>query len=124
MKTTEKPMKHQRRNNEKQWKTKDNFASILSYFFSRYFWPLFFSSFPSSMGKEIRDNFERKDWKPLSYFSVYVVFWVIYGGKHAAQRELNMFSYPKICTLYGNTVVSCSDALKLIMLTGFPSFDF
>ena len=60
MRTTEKPMRNQRRNNEKQWKTKDNFASILSYFLEGTFGPCFFSSFPSSMGKEIRDNFERK----------------------------------------------------------------
>jgi hypothetical protein len=32
MRTTEKSMKKQRRNNEKQWKTKGNFASILNYF--------------------------------------------------------------------------------------------
>jgi hypothetical protein len=34
MRTTEKSMKKQRRNNEKQWKTKGNFASILSYFWT------------------------------------------------------------------------------------------
>ena len=29
-----------------------------------------------------------------------------YGGKHAARRELSMpFFKPKICILYGNTVV-------------------
>ena len=36
------PQKDQRRNNEKQWKTKDNFASILSYFFAGTFGPCFF----------------------------------------------------------------------------------
>jgi hypothetical protein len=76
----------------------------------------FFLSFPSSMGKEIRDNFERKrkplrclgGWvfvKPRKYavnciFScicasngvifLFAVFWVPYGGNHAAQRELSM----------------------------------
>ena len=60
MRTTEKPMKNQRRNNEKQWKTKDTFASILSYFLEGTFGPCFFSSFPSSMGTEVRDKFERK----------------------------------------------------------------
>jgi hypothetical protein len=60
MRTIEKQMKNQRRNNEKQWKTKDNYASILNYFFAFFFFVPVFSSFPSSMGKEIRDNFEEK----------------------------------------------------------------
>ena len=42
MRTTEKTMKNQRRNNEKQWKTKDNFASILKLPFARDSWSLFF----------------------------------------------------------------------------------
>ena len=45
MRTTEKTMKNQRRNNEKQWKTKDNFASILKLPFARDFWSLFFRGF-------------------------------------------------------------------------------
>ena len=59
MRTTEKPMKNQRRNNEKQWKTKDNFASILSYLLPGIFGPCFFEVF-ILMGKEIRDTFEEK----------------------------------------------------------------
>ena len=55
----QKPMKNQRRNNEKQWKTKDIFASILSYFCQRFLFPVF-SRFSSSLGKEIRDNFDGK----------------------------------------------------------------
>ena len=41
MNTTEKPMKKQRRNNDNNWKTKDNFASILSYFLAGTFGPFF-----------------------------------------------------------------------------------
>jgi uncharacterized membrane protein YraQ (UPF0718 family) len=39
-KTNEKP-----KNNEKQWKTKDNFASILNYFFAGTFCHCFFEFF-------------------------------------------------------------------------------
>ena len=52
MRTTEKPMKNQRRNNEKQWKTKDNFASILSYFLEGTFGPCFFRVFHLQWGKK------------------------------------------------------------------------
>jgi len=54
MRTIEKPMENQKRNNEKQWKTKDNYASILFFFWQVFFAPVF-SSFPSSMGKKIRN---------------------------------------------------------------------
>ena len=110
-----------------------------------------FSRFPSSMGKEIRDNFEEKQAalrrlgdrgfiKPCKYavnctfgcmcasnmvIFLFIAFRHPYGEKHAGLRELSMhFFNPKICTLYGNTVVSCSDALKLIMLTSFTNFYF
>ena len=45
MRTTEKQMKNQRRNNEKQWKTKDHFASILSYLLPVIFGSCFFEVF-------------------------------------------------------------------------------
>ena len=51
MRTIEKPMENQRRNNEKQWKTKNNYANILNYFLQGFFVPVF-SSFPSLMGKK------------------------------------------------------------------------
>jgi len=42
MRTIEKPMNNQRRNNEKQWRTSDNFASILNYFWPGTLCPCFF----------------------------------------------------------------------------------
>ena len=150
----QKPMKNQRRNNEKQWKTMESQRQFCQHskvtFCQRFLVPVF-SRFSSSMGKERRDNFEgkktvlRRLWdrgfiKPCKYAvngtfgcicaSNMVIFFFIafrhpYGEKHAGLRELSMhFFYPKICTLYGNTVVSCSDALKLIMLTSFTNFHF
>ena len=69
MKTTEKPMKNQRRNNEKPWKTQRQFCQHSKLLFWQVLLAPVLLSFPSSMGKEIRDNFERKR-KPLSYFYV------------------------------------------------------
>jgi len=72
--TTEKPMKNQRRNNEKQWKTKDNFASILSYLLPGIFGPCCFEVFIFN-GKEIRDTFEGKKATCLE------VPWILYVHK-------------------------------------------
>ena len=57
--TTEKPMKNQRRNNEKQWKGKDNFASILSYLLPGIFGPCFFEGFIFN-GERNKRQFWRK----------------------------------------------------------------
>ena len=58
MRTIEKPMDNQRRNNEKQWKTKDNYASIL--FFLQGFLLLFFRIFHLQWWTKIRDILKEK----------------------------------------------------------------
>ena len=60
MKTTKKPMKNQRRNNEKQWTIKDNCASILSYLLPVIFGPCFFVVFIFN-GEKIRDILKEKN---------------------------------------------------------------
>jgi len=47
-------MKNQRRNNEKQWKTKENFASI-RYFLAETFGPCFFEFSIFNRGKKLEE---------------------------------------------------------------------
>ena len=67
------PMKNQRRNNEKQWKAKDNFASILSYFWAGIFGPCFFEF--SINGERNKGHFEGKNDACLE------VPWILYVHK-------------------------------------------
>ena len=130
--TTEKPMKNQRRNNEKQWKTKDNFASILSYLLPGIFGPCFFEVFIFNGERNKRHFWGKKGilrclgsymfTKPCKYavncivscicasngvelFFCLLFFWWFYGGKTLAGENLECHFRPKICILYGNTVV-------------------
>ena len=110
MRTTEKPMKNQRRNNEKQWKTKDNFASILNYFRPVTFCPCFFEfSIFLSVHKTLQicsklHFFVHMCFK-RGYFSVCCFLGTLMEENTPAGENLACHFLPKICILYGNTVV-------------------
>ena len=111
MRTTEKPMKNQRRNNEKQWKTKDNFASILNYFRPVTFCPCFFRVFhlPWVFTKPCKYAvncifFVHMCFK-RGYFSVCCFLGTLMEENTPAGENLACHFLPKICILYGNTVV-------------------
>ena len=132
MRTTEKPMKNQRRNNEKRWKTKDNFASILNYFRPVTFCPCFFE-FSIFNGERNKRQFWKKketclevSWRlsvhktlqtcsklhffvhmcfKRGYFSVCCFLGTLMEENTPAGENLACHFIPKICILYGNTVV-------------------
>ena len=88
-KTNEKP----RRNNEKQWKTKDNFASIQNYFRPVICCPCFFEFSIFNVERNKRQFWKKKETCTLMEENT------------PAGENLACHFIPKICILYGNTVV-------------------
>ena len=130
-KTHGKPKKE----NEKQWKTKDNYASILFFFFAGFFRSRFFE-FSIFNGEKNKKHFEGTNdaclrclgscmfTKPRKYavnciFSLHMCFkrnyfyvccfWGTLMEENTLHGEnLACHFIPKICILYGNTVVRLS----------------